>query len=484
MSPERILRHRTAISRAEVSRPVRIAMGDGILTPEATFFDYGCGKGDDIKLLEGFGIKARGWDPAHRPDGERTTADVVNIGYVVNVIEDHAERAQALLGAWALAGRVLVVAARLDSDKKDSRNEEACADGVVTRLRTFQKYFQQSELRAWIDGVLEAPSLAAAPGVFYVFRDEELRETFLASRYRRRAAAPRRRLSDVLFEEHQNILQRLMDFFAERGRLPVEGELAELPQLEEVFGSVRKAFALIKRVTDSAQWTAIVDARREDLLVYTALGRLGGRPRFGALPERTRRDIRALFGAYTKACKEGDDLLFSAGNKELVDAACRSAPVGKETPSALYVHMDALSELPPILRVYEACARSFLGLVEGANVVKLHRVKSQVSYLSYPDFRSDPHPALKETVVANLEEFRIFYRDYSDSENPPVLHRKEQFVSAEDSDREKFSRLTAQEERKGLYSAPEAIGFRRAWEELLVERGLQLRGHRLCKAKQ
>ena len=35
----------------------------------------------------------------------------------------------------------------------------------------------------------------AALGIFYVFKDEALREQFLANRYRRRAAVPRKRLS-------------------------------------------------------------------------------------------------------------------------------------------------------------------------------------------------------------------------------------------------------------------------------------------------
>ena len=458
-------------------------MSDGLLGSSTSFFDYGCGKGDDIRLLQGLGVEARGWDPAYRPGTKPESAEVVNLGYVVNVIEDHGERAAALSNAWRLAKKVLVVAARLDSDRKESRNEEACADGVVTRLGTFQKYFQQSELRAWIDGVLDASSVAAAPGVFYVFRDEELRQTFLASRYKRRAAAPRRRLSDVLFEEHHEVLQPLIEFFVDRGRLPVDGELEEIPAIQEALGSVKKAFAMVRRVTDGSKWNDIAAGRKEDLLVYTALAKLGGRPRFGKLPIGAQRDVRAFFGSYTKACKEADELLFSAGNKGMVEAACRQAQVGKETPTALYVHVDAVPELPSILRVYEACARTFLGLVEGANIVKLHRVKAQVSYLTYPEFRSDPHPALKDTVVANLDEFRIFYRDYSQSENPPVLHRKEEFLSADDPDREKFRRLTAQEERRGLYRSPEAIGFRRAWEELLRENRLRLRGHRLCNAQ-
>ena len=55
-----------------------------------------------------------GWDPVHEPDTDRQPADVVNLGYVVNVIEDREERAKTLRSAWTLATGVLIVSARLD----------------------------------------------------------------------------------------------------------------------------------------------------------------------------------------------------------------------------------------------------------------------------------------------------------------------------------------------------------------------------------
>ncbi|GFE51184.1 hypothetical protein So717_29370 [Roseobacter cerasinus] len=47
--------------------------------------------------------------------------------------------------------------------------------------------------------------------------------------------------------------------------------------------------------------------------------------------------------------------------------------------------------LSPVLRLYEGCARGYLGRVEGANIIKLHRDEPKVSYLSYPGFDNDPH---------------------------------------------------------------------------------------------
>jgi DNA phosphorothioation-associated putative methyltransferase len=138
--------------------------------------------------------------------------------------------------------------------------------------------------------------------------------------------------------------------------------------------------------------------------------------------------------------------------------------------------------LPPILRVYEGCARAYVGVVEGANVVKLNRRTPQISYLSYPDFDHDPHPALSGSLVVQLQTFQVRYLDYSTSDSPPILHRKEEFVPIDHPSRAKFARLTRQEERWGLYENPLAIGTRHKWEQLLAEKGVRLCGHRLIRA--
>src|SRR6056297_1395507 len=108
-----IARHKTAISRTDLSRPVRRAISDGILRNDLRLFDYGCGRGDDQRMLGALGFEAAGWDPVHRPDAVTAPAPIVNLGFVVNVIEDAREREAALRGAWDLAEQVLIVAARL-----------------------------------------------------------------------------------------------------------------------------------------------------------------------------------------------------------------------------------------------------------------------------------------------------------------------------------------------------------------------------------
>lgn len=117
-------------------------------------------------------------------------------------------------------------------------------------------------------------------------------------------------------------------------------------------------------------------------------------------------------------------------------------------------------------------------------MVKLHREKAQVSYLSYPTFDRDPHPVLSTVLVCRLGELKLSYRDSCKSDNPPILHRKETFVEGDYPGREKFARLTSQKEKHDLLSKP-TIGTQRGWDEALPAKSLRMTDHRLqrCSAK-
>lgn len=474
-----VARHKTAISRTEPSRPIKLALADGLLTPDKSIFDYGCGLGDDLRFLNAFGVQSAGWDPVHRPDQELRCASVVNLGYVVNVIENPRERQEVLQRAWTLAEQILIVSARLTSDGRALGDVQAYADGLLTRRSTFQKFFEQQELRNWIDQTLEVAAVPAAPGVFYVFRDEEARVAFIASRFRRRLAVPRLTRSEAMYTEHEALLRPLMDFVGDRGRLPADDELASAADICSVFGSLRKAFRIVGHVTEQARWDEIAEERKQDLRIYLALSRFDGRPNFGQLPRVLQLDVKAFFTTYRQGCNSADELLFSLGRPGVVDSACNESSIGKLTPNALYVHRSALEALPSLLRLFEGCARGYLGRIEGANIIKLHRDEPRISYLSYPTFDIDPHPALASSLTVHLQTFRVRYNEFQLRTNPPILHRKELFLAPDHPFHAKFARLTRIEEQKGLYEDTSRIGTRDGWNEVLEQKGFYLKGHRL-----
>jgi len=124
-----------------------------------------------------------------------------------------------------------------------------------------------------------------------------------------------------------------------------------------------------------------------------------------------------------------------------------------------------------------------LGEIEGANLIKLHRHSGKVSYLVYPDFEDDPHPALLRSIKLSLRTRELDCFDFAKSTNPPILHRKETFLPPGHALAARFARLTRQEEKHGLLDETATIGTREGWQQRLAERGFTVRGHRLVRRK-
>jgi len=53
-------RHKTAINRGGLSRPIRLALESQLVAPSHRVFDYGCGRGDDLGYLKQLGYVAEG----------------------------------------------------------------------------------------------------------------------------------------------------------------------------------------------------------------------------------------------------------------------------------------------------------------------------------------------------------------------------------------------------------------------------------------
>jgi len=443
--------------------------------------DYGCGRGDDIARLTEKGFDAVGWDPAHRPDGPKRPSEVVNLGYVLNVIEDPPERAETLSAAWSLTRDVLVVAALVTVDT----NTKAIpfGDGLLTTRGTFQKYFDQKELELFIRDVLGVEPVALGLGVFAVARSEGRRARLQALRFRHRTRAMPPEAARALFEDNHSVLQPMVDFVSARGRFPKKSEAGTFGEIAERFGSVAKAARLLQRALPDDFWQSAVSAARDDILVFLALEKFGKRPRFSQLDADMQEDVRAHFGSYAKAVEEADELLFSLGQPGLRRSAAKGSAVGKTLPDGIYVHVDALDLLPIELRLFEGCARRYIGGAEGANLVKLRLDRPMISYLSYEEFWKNPHPALQRSLRVDLQDFRVRVDDYSKRANPPVLHRKELFISKEHPKWKLFSRLTSEEEEQGLLDSPSTIGTLEGWNAALAAKGFSLRGHKLHKEK-
>ncbi|MBE9183460.1 DNA phosphorothioation-associated putative methyltransferase [Microcoleus sp. LEGE 07076] len=485
LSIPKIERHKAAMVRNSLSKPLRLVLESDLFVDGMTFFDYGCGYGGDVKHISLEGYVAAGWDPYYQPDTPRIQADIVNIGYVINVIESLGERREALLNAWELTKNLLVVAAQVLIDDGD-KGQIAYGDGVITSRNTFQKYYEQEELKVYIDQVLNVDAIPVALGIYFVFRDAAEGEGFRASRFRSRLATPRVRSQVKRFEDYEEMLAPLMAFVSDRGRLPVKGELAEESPIKAEFHSFNRAWRVILQATDADDWEKIADKRRQDLLVYLALNRLGDslqdsdavRPSMRRLPAQIRNDIKGLFDSYQKACTLADLMLYSLGKADLVADCCEDSAIGYKQPGSLSVHFSVLEELDPLLRLYEGCANRTIGRLDGATIIKFYARKPQISYLFYPDFDINPHPALHTAMHIHLRDLSVSYEDYSDLSNPPILVKKEAFVSPNYPHYEKFAKLSRQEEKLGIFD--KSGGFKQwEWVQCLEENCVRIKGHRL-----
>lgn len=468
-------RRLTAIGRTTLSVPARQAFVDQQITKRSTVLDYGCGRGDDLRGLQQLGVRAWGWDPFFQPDGKIDPADVVLLTYVLNVIEDPAERQRTLLQAFELAGDVLVVSGRLTWEKSRVKGQRL-ADGVLTSRQTFQHLFGATELRDYVEDVTEVRCVSSIPGVVYAFRRDESRLRYLA----------RRIVPDetwLVSEDAASAISTVVDHAERRGRIP---RLEEMPEeMAQLLAHVSRAeLQRLVRVSASAEKIA-EGAKRSTLntLLFLALELFNGRGPFRNLPLATQLDVRAFFTSYKEACRRADRLLLKVRDDRYIRSAMQASRVGKLTPTALYVHRRAVDLMPTVLRLYEHCAAIAAGRPLDWTILKLRHQGRAASWLDYPEFDTDPHPKLRSSYVVDLATLKTSFASYAESTNRPLLHRKHEFLSPDEPDASKSRRLTQAEMRAGLYENPHLIGTEQGWEAELIRCGRALRGHRLVRRR-
>ena len=105
-----IPRHKAALKRNELSLPMAATIDGGILQHHHTHLDYGCGRADDVRFLQAMGFRSRGYDPYYFPRIKKA-ADIVTLIYVLSTIETLMVRCEALISAYYLTRKTLVVSA-------------------------------------------------------------------------------------------------------------------------------------------------------------------------------------------------------------------------------------------------------------------------------------------------------------------------------------------------------------------------------------
>lgn len=462
---EGVRRHLTALTRVGLSAPVQMLLRHGLLAAGATFFDYGCGRGNDLEVLAAEGYEASGWDPYYALDRERVAADVVNLGFVINVIEDPAERVEAVHKAFTLARRVLAVAVMLNDNGNGGL---PYSDGVLTSRQTFQKYFSQSELKDYLEHVLHREAVMVGPGVAFVFADSDWEQRFLANRYRSRSIverllvarpprparvprltpepkvgrAPRppkppveRRptKAEAALAKARPMLDMLWRTCLDLGRLPEPEEVLELNLVDSGLGSMNKALRLLTSHYDQDLLAQAARARADDVCLYLAMRQFSGRPAYRQLEPRLQRDVKAFFGEFRAAQAAGLRLLMSAAESTTILQACKQAAEQGlgwlDGDHSLQLHVSLVERLPAVLRAYVGCGLVLWDALSEVQLVKIHTGSGKLTLLEYDDFDTSPLPTLRRRIKTNIRRQQCDVFVYGSREYPkPLLYRKSRYL--------------------------------------------------------
>ncbi|ROR25429.1 DNA phosphorothioation-associated putative methyltransferase [Vibrio crassostreae] len=437
-------RHRTALVRHELSAPMKTLVKHGYLEGSYSIFDYGCGRGDDLRELEAHGLDVLGWDPNFQPDNDKVSSSIVNLGFVLNVIEDQDERLEALLGAWELADKFLVVSVMLANENYIAQFKPY-KDGVITSRNTFQKYYAQSEIKTYIERSLQEDAVTVAPGIFYIFKDKLEEQQYLQSKYKRhhkwqQLTSPEpieaKDKAKLLITQHQDLFNSFWNTCLELGRIPANDEFVQSEKIRELIGSHKKVFNLLQEMFDTQEFEQAEKSRKEDLLLYFAMGLFEKRKPYTQQPEPLKRDIKALFDDYKTAINLAAELLFAIADTDLIQQQCEKAH--NQLPASLLneghsliLHRDFIDDLPLLLRVYVGAGLQMYGeLDEELDLIKIHITSGKLTLTAYDDFEKSV-PFLVERIKIKMAEQDIDFFDYVNEERRPPLLNKHLYMSTE-----------------------------------------------------
>ncbi|MGR5261388.1 DNA phosphorothioation-associated putative methyltransferase [Vibrio astriarenae] len=490
-------RHKTALVRHELSAPMKSLVKHGYLEGSHSIFDYGCGRGDDLRELEAHGLDAVGWDPNFRPDSDKISSDIVNIGFVLNVIEDQDERLEALMGAWELANKFLVVSVMLANENYIAQFKPY-KDGVITSRNTFQKYYAQSEIKAYIERTLQEEAITVAPGIFYVFKDKVEEQLYLQSKYKRhhkwqQLTSPEpvesKDKAKLLITQHQELFDAFWNRCLELGRVPANDEFEKSEQVRELIGSHKKVFTLLQEMFDTEAFAQAERAKKEDLLLYFTMGLFEKRKPYTQQPESLKRDIKALFTDYKTALNLAQELLFAIADNALINEQCIKA--NKSLPASLLneghsliFHRDFIDELPLLLRVYVGAALQMYGeLDDEINLIKIHTTSGKLTLTAYDDFEKSV-PFLVERVKIKMAEQEIDFFDYVDENRRPPLINKHKLISKAHKTFNK-QRLFDNKVAALLDHDPDSdvIYYHGEWKALLESVNISIKGFQIVNQK-
>lgn len=503
-----IKRHLTALSRTSLSAPIQLMIGNGLISESVDVFDYGCGRGDDIKGLTEIGLKCQGWDPHFAKENKLLSADIVNLGFVVNVIEDPAERVEAMQRAFALAKVALVISVMLYNKDRPGR---PYLDGFLTSRNTFQKYFSQEEFKDYVESVLGFEPTMIGPGIALIFSDKLVEQRFLLGRHRSSNVA-RRLLSSRLsprtprlpreqkirtpriskavreFDELRPTLESLWEQTLDLGRFPEPFEITDFERLQEKI-SFNRAKRLIKVHFDYRLLEAAAQTRSDDIKLFFASRQFEKKSPYRELDIRLKTDIRHFFNDFKTANQEALKLLLESADPDAIRNACEKAAADgigwlEEKSHSLQLHVSLLERLPSVLRAYVTCGLILWDNVSDFQILKIHVQSGKLSLMEYSDFDTTPIPVLVKRIKINIPKLDYDVYEYeANTFPPPALLYKSRYMHEDLRGYAEQAEFDEALEATGLLDELDHSPTLSQIEIKLEARRLEIAGMNLCKSK-
>jgi DNA phosphorothioation-associated putative methyltransferase len=291
-------------------------------------------------------------------------------------------------------------------------------------------------------------SRSLSPGIFFVFRDKDLEQSFLADRQRNVTLLKRLERPDSIwlpvtrsdrvqkiYDANRQAVDSLWHTWLRLGREPDKTEVSQPDVIIHAFGTLSRAFRFIRELKDLALLDRARESRIADLTVFLSLSQFAKRKPYKYLEAGLQRDIRNFFGDYSTAQHHSRQQLFKIADTKEIGTACTSAAeqgLGCLVEGhSLQLHTSLVECLPTILRIYIACGTVLYGDIQNADLVKIHIGSGKLTLMTFDDFEGQPLPRLVERIKLNLRSQVIDIFHYGDEFEAPYLYLKSRYINEE-----------------------------------------------------
>jgi len=179
----KIYPEKTAIKRGKPSRPLKDWLAVHDIKPNHSFYDYGCGRGDDFKHLQNLDYTVKAWDKYFPIEKSLVSAyqspkvcrhtfqkfNTVLLTYVICTIEDWKELEFTVKEAWSLVkpkGQLVISTRKEEEVYKEAKKNKWISGlhwGYITKANTFQGGWSYRDLEDYCLDKLNNISIVSRP---------------------------------------------------------------------------------------------------------------------------------------------------------------------------------------------------------------------------------------------------------------------------------------------------------------------------------